>query len=742
MAIVNELSSNPVRLFAGTSKQHTKLTEFGDPTRYLRNSWAQERSIEEERSVLRLDSAWTRSICCCGKLANVLTLASRDEEPDFSNRSLRARFRNPARASALDDNFKLILEVEIFIAGISSGTTQRGGPSAPYRYSACSRSTPAAAPAESALLLSAMAERRHLGSNAPSTTTLDSGAGSPGAPQKALSAEQEKHYSHAKINEVTKSEQNHGQLKNFSLLSLIGLAYCILNSWTAASASLSVVLPSGGPIATLYGLIVSFVGVLATAASLAEIVHVFPTSGGPYHFAAILAPPEWSNGISWVTGWLGCAGWVTLTATTGSLAGSLLLGAYTLAHPEHESQPYQTVIIFIAFILIAVAINMFLPRLLPMINSAALIWSLAGAFTIFIVTLATASPNYQRGAFVFGGWQNETGWPNGVAFILGLLQSDFCMIGIDGLSHASLSTMVEEIPQPHINVPRAMILAVVVGASSSFVLLIALLFVMTDINAVISSPAGCLAEICYQATGSVAGAICLQVFPIISMEFAAQGIMAASSRMLFAFARDDGLPFAKFFSKNNPRTGVPDRTVIFTAVWCIIFSLVYLGSNAAFQAILSSSVVLLELSYCIPIALLLIRGRHLLRPESFPSPTWTLGPVLGPITNVVALIFTSVTVVFFLFPGETHPTGNSMNYAVVVIGFVLLLCGGTWIFQGRKHFIGPRDLGGLLELARVEVNHGEVSRPASVRRGSSSQTGTRVGHQLQSEKGDEIKQVA
>lgn len=64
--------------------------------------------------------------------------------------------------------------------------------------------------------------------------------------------------------------------------------------------------------------------------------------------------------------------------------------------------------------------------------------------------------------------------------------------------------------------------------------------------------------------------------PVHALQFAAQGIMAASSRMLFAFARDNGLPFAKFFSKNNPRTGVPDRTVIFTAVWCIIFSLVYL----------------------------------------------------------------------------------------------------------------------------------------------------------------------
>lgn len=117
---------------------------------------------------------------------------------------------------------------------------------------------------------------------------------------------------------------------------------------------------------------------------------------------------------------------------------------------------------------------------------------------------------------------------DGVAFILGLLQSDFGMIGIDGLSHVrynastcehtvcseayrTRSQMVEEIPQPHINVPRAMILAVIVGAGSSFVLLIALLFVMTDINAVISSPAGCLAEICYQATGNIAGAICLQV---------------------------------------------------------------------------------------------------------------------------------------------------------------------------------------------------------------------------------------
>ena len=40
-----------------------------------------------------------------------------------TDHSARA-FSHPARASALDDNFKLILEVEIFIAGISSGTAR------------------------------------------------------------------------------------------------------------------------------------------------------------------------------------------------------------------------------------------------------------------------------------------------------------------------------------------------------------------------------------------------------------------------------------------------------------------------------------------------------------------------------------------------------------------------------------------------------------------------------------------
>lgn len=35
-------------------------------------------------------------------------------------------------------------------------------------------------------------------------------------------------------------------------------------------------------------------------------------------------------------------------------------------------------------------------------------------------------------------------------------------------------------------------------------------------------------------------------------------------------------------------------------------------------------------------------------------------------------------------------TGTSMNYVVVVVAFVCLLCAVTWSVSGRKHYQGPR----------------------------------------------------
>ena len=81
--------------------------------------------------------------------------------------------------------------------------------------------------------------------------------------------------------------------RNFSPLSMLGLAFAILNSWTALAASLSLALPSGGSTSVLWGLITAGICNLSLAASLAEFLSAYPTAGGQYVFFAFFFSRSW-----------------------------------------------------------------------------------------------------------------------------------------------------------------------------------------------------------------------------------------------------------------------------------------------------------------------------------------------------------------------------------------------------------------------------------------------------------------
>lgn len=59
-------------------------------------------------------------------------------------------------------------------------------------------------------------------------------------------------------------------------------------------------------------ILVSFFTILV-AIAMAEIVSAIPTSGGPYFWAALLAPPRWSPFAAWLTGWFNLLGQVAVT---------------------------------------------------------------------------------------------------------------------------------------------------------------------------------------------------------------------------------------------------------------------------------------------------------------------------------------------------------------------------------------------------------------------------------------------
>ncbi|ETS77324.1 hypothetical protein PFICI_11198 [Pestalotiopsis fici W106-1] len=90
--------------------------------------------------------------------------------------------------------------------------------------------------------------------------------------------------------------------RQFSRGTMLGLSFAILNSWTALATALSVALPSGGPVAVVWGLVAAGFCNLALAASLAEFLSAYPTAGGQYHWVAVVAPRPLQRGLSWVTG--------------------------------------------------------------------------------------------------------------------------------------------------------------------------------------------------------------------------------------------------------------------------------------------------------------------------------------------------------------------------------------------------------------------------------------------------------
>lgn len=241
--------------------------------------------------------------------------------------------------------------------------------------------------------------------------------------------------------------------RQFSLLSMIGMAFAILNSWTALAASLSLALPSGGPTSVLWGLVVAGVCNGALAASLAEFLSAIPSAGGQYEWVAATAPQRLKAPLSFVTGYINTGGWIALTCTGGSLASQLIVGIIALWNPDYEATRWQQFLLYIGYTIVAFLINAFGNSFLSQFNQAALIWSLTGFVVICITVLACSSGRYASAEFVFTDFVNETGWPgqifqipmnsmslltpkkDGIAWLLGLLQGSLGLIGYDATAH-------------------------------------------------------------------------------------------------------------------------------------------------------------------------------------------------------------------------------------------------------------------------------------------------------------------
>ncbi len=91
-------------------------------------------------------------------------------------------------------------------------------------------------------------------------------------------------------------------VRRFGFLSILALSTTLLSSWEAVAGVFYAGLYNGGPVSLVYGMILSFIGTLALASSLAEMASSTPIAGAQYHWSFTYAPKRAAAFISWMQG--------------------------------------------------------------------------------------------------------------------------------------------------------------------------------------------------------------------------------------------------------------------------------------------------------------------------------------------------------------------------------------------------------------------------------------------------------
>jgi amino acid transporter len=249
----------------------------------------------------------------------------------------------------------------------------------------------------------------------------------------------------------------------------------------------------------------------------------------------------------------------------------------------------------------------------------------------------------------------------------------------------SSATIAEEASNAAKAVPFAMVSSLVTATFTGWAVIIAIAFCMgPDPLSIISSPLGQpFAQIALNSLGD-RGAIALLTFLWFSSICNCSILMVAASRETFAFARDHGLPgssFLRVLSANK----TPVRALGFVAVISLLEGLLMLVNTIAINSIFNLAIMGLYFAYCMPLLARLVFGH-------FTPGVWYMGPTLSYISAVYSVLWMTFIFILLLFPIYPGPNAQQMNYAVAVLGFVLVFCLVYYYipgFGGKTFFTGP-----------------------------------------------------
>ncbi|KAL2142042.1 hypothetical protein VTI28DRAFT_1612 [Corynascus sepedonium] len=443
-------------------------------------------------------------------------------------------------------------------------------------------------------------------------------------------------------------------------------------------------LQGGGPVVVVWGWLLVSLIILCVASSLGEITSVYPTAGGVYYQTFMLAPANFRRVAAYICGWAYVVGNITITLAVQFGTTLFFVACVNVFEKEPgvgvwAGETYQVFLTFLAITLLCNLISTFGNRWLHLLDTFAIFWTFAGLLAILITILAVAKEGRRSADFALGGFEVTSGWPAGWSFCVGLLHAAYATS-----STGMVISMCEEVQRPATQVPKAMVITIIINTIGGLLFLVPLMFVLPDLAMLVALPSGQpVPTIIKSAVGSSGAAIALLLPLMVLAILCGVACTTASSRCTWAFARDGAIPGSKWWKQVHPTLDLPLNAMMLSMVIQIVLGLIYFGSYTAFNAFSGVGVISLTVSYAAPIAVSMLEGRAHVKDAKF-----SLGKI-GWLCNSVAIAWSILAVPLFCMPAYLPVTAASVNYApVVFVGFVVIAC--VWYAAwGRRNYRGP-----------------------------------------------------
>ncbi len=465
------------------------------------------------------------------------------------------------------------------------------------------------------------------------------------------------------------------RMSAFSNFAIAFSTICIL-AGGITSLQLGVSAVGGAAAGVVWPLGVAFAFVVAL--SMAQVASAFPTAGGLYHWSAILGGKGWG----WATAWFNLAGLVFVTAAVNVGAYQLFvqfIGPMLGLDPARLGVGHQ--VAGVALISASHALlNHFGIRLTTLLTdfSGYLILVVAASLT---AAMLARTPHLELGRLV--RFQNLSGaaggdvWPaNGslaTVLLLGILWPVYTITGFDASAHTS-----DETVQAAVNVPKGMLRSVAVSGLFGWVMVAAFVLALPSVAEGARQGANVFPWLMTRVLPGAAGNV-LWVGIVLGNYLCGLACVTSTSRMMYAFARDGGLPGSRALRRVSPRWRTP-VAAIWTTVALAFASTLY---APAYTTLTTACVIFLYLSYVMPAAAgVRAYGR-----------SWTrMGPfdLGGRLYRALALVAVA-GVALLVWIGVQPPNEKALTATAAAVG----LLAAAWWLGVRRRFGGPPAVDGL-----------------------------------------------